>query len=155
SGIAIELAAAKLLADALAAGRGPWGYNVDWPRSYGALLAGSDLFRRFSATLDADTVRRLIRRGILSAPMMADALDQRPIRPPIRAVARAAVGLAREPALARSLGPVLARMRALEPLYARYPDDEARLPAWLDRLASWSGVPAWRGTRTPATVSGS
>lgn len=145
SGIAQQLLAAATLADALADGRGTWGYNVAWQRRFGGLLAGSDLFRRFSADLDVGALKRLIRRKVLSAPMMTDALEQRPVRPPARAIARAGLALAGMPRLGVALVPVLARMRALEWLYARYPDDPARLPAWAGRLERVSGLPAWIG----------
>ena len=60
SGIAMELLAARGLADALADGSGCWGYNVAFQRRYGGRLAASDLFRRLSASLGPDDVRALI-----------------------------------------------------------------------------------------------
>jgi flavin-dependent dehydrogenase len=143
SGIAQELLAARLLADALAEGRGCWGYNVAWQRRLGALLAGSDLFRRFSATLAPDSVRGLMRRGVLSAPLMADAMEQRPVRPPLGSIVRAGAGLLRSPRLGSALLPVLARMRALEWTYAAYPQDTQQLPGWLAQLRRVSGLPGW------------
>lgn len=143
SGIGQQLLAASMLAEALFDGRGPWGYNVEWQRTWGGLLAGSDLFRRFSSTLDAPTVRLLMRRGVLSPAMMGDALDQRAVRPSVRALATAVAGLAASPGLARRLGPVLVAMRALERLYAQYPEDPEEYTAWIGRLEWWTGVPAW------------
>jgi menaquinone-9 beta-reductase len=140
SGVGMQLVAAALLATALASGRGPWAYNVAWQRAYGGLLAASDLFRRFSATLDEADVRALMRRGVLSEGLMGDAMAQRPVRPDPRSVARAAAGLARMPALAVRLGPVLARMSAVEAWYRRYPEDPAALPAWAARLGQVSGI---------------
>ena len=145
SGVGMQLVAARLLAEALASGRGPWAYNVAWQRAHGGLLAASDLFRRFSAGLDADDVRALMRRGVLSPGLMGDAMVQRPVRPPPAAVARAAAGLAALPRLAAGLAPVLARMSAVEAWYRRYPQDPAALPTWADRLAQISGQPAWTG----------
>lgn len=144
SGIGQQLVAARLLADAVVEGRGPGGYNVDWQQTCGGQLAASDQFRRFSSTLDPDTVRFLMRRGVLSAAMMEDALAQRPIRPPLRAIAVAVAGLARSPGLARRLGPVLLVMRAVEQIYDAYPEDPEEFPEWADRLERWTGVPAWR-----------
>ena len=143
SGIGMQLLAAKILAEALADGSGPWGYNVAWQRAYGGLLCGSDLFRRFSAALAVDDVRALMRRGVLSAAMMSDAMAQRPVRPSPVALVRAAAGLVAMPATAARLVPVLSRSAALEAHYARYPDDPGALAGWADRLARWSGVGAW------------
>ncbi|MEZ4238394.1 MAG: hypothetical protein R3F59_20030 [Myxococcota bacterium] len=140
SGIGMQLAAAALLAEALAAGRGPWAYNVAWQRAYGGLLAASDLFRRFSAGLQPEDVRALMRRGVLSAGLMGDAMAQRPVRPDPASLAKAASGLARLPRLAARLAPVLARMRAAEAWYERYPRDPAALPRWTAGLARLTGV---------------
>ncbi len=131
SGVAMQLVSARWLAEALVDGRGCWGWNVEVQRRLGGTLAGSDLFRRFSASsVDAEVLARLIRRGVLSPATMADTMEQRPSRPGKRAMGRALVGLGREPDLARRLVPVLVRMRAAERVWARYPEREEDLDAW-------------------------
>ena len=54
SGISAQLVASRILAEALASGEGPLGYQTRWQRRWGGLFAAYDLFRRFSETLDAD-----------------------------------------------------------------------------------------------------
>jgi flavin-dependent dehydrogenase len=130
SGVAMQLGAAELLADALVDGGGPVAYDVAFQRKYGGLLASSDLFRRFSQTLEPSDLAALIEAGVLAPEMMADALHQRPTRPPLGSLARAGAGLARMPSLARRIAPVLARMRLVEAHQARYPADPARRERW-------------------------
>lgn len=143
SGVGQQLLAADILARALAEGRGCWGYNVDWQRSYGGLLAGSDLFRRFSAGLDIESLRRLMARGILSEPLMRDAMEQRPSRPPLSAALRAAAGMLSSPRLASRLLPVLLKIQWVERHYRRYPSEPSELPRWAERLRRVTGQPAW------------
>lgn len=134
SGIAMELVAARVLVDVLATGGTPWDYNVTWQRRAGGLLASSDLFRRFSQTLDPRSIATLMRRGVLTPALMEDTMAQRPARPPARALLRAGLGLFRTPRLGRSLVPVLARMRLVEHLYRSYPSNPAQLHDWARRL---------------------
>lgn len=140
SGIGQQLLAARLLADTLAEGGGVRAYNLAWQRRHGGLVAGSDVFRRFSQGIGVEDLRALIRHRVLAAPLMADALAQRPPRPPLRAALRSGLGLAGLPRLARRLGPVLARVDLVERHYRRYPEDPADLPAWVRRLERLSGV---------------
>lgn len=145
SGIGMQLAAAELLARALAEGRGAWGYNVDFQRAYGGRLAASDLFRRLSSSLSPDDVAALMQAGALSPATSSDAMEQRPIRPSVRALARAGLGLSRRPRLASRLLPTLVRMRVVEAWYALYPSDPESLPQWSERLERLSGQPGWPG----------
>jgi flavin-dependent dehydrogenase len=143
SGIGMQLAAAELLARALAEGRGCWGYNVDWQRTYGGRLAASDLFRRFSSTLGPDEVARLIDSGLLGGDLARDAMAQRSTRPSIAVLTRAARALARLPGLRRRLGALVTRMGAAEVWWARYPAAPARWPAWARVAGAITGRPAW------------
>ncbi|MCA9494214.1 MAG: hypothetical protein KC621_30010 [Myxococcales bacterium] len=131
SGVAMQLLTSRWLAETLAAGGDGWDYNVIVQRRLGGLLCASDLFRRFSAErVDADVLARLMRRGVIAPGMVEDTMEQRPARPRKRALARALLGMAREPSLGRHVLPVLARMRLAERHYARYPDDPTDLPRW-------------------------
>jgi menaquinone-9 beta-reductase len=65
SGIGAGLCAARLLADALAAGRDGHAYSAAWHRKWGGLFAAYDLFRRFSQTLSARDAEELIESGLL------------------------------------------------------------------------------------------
>ena len=77
SGMATGLLAARVLADALAAGEGVEGYDVAWHRRYGALHATSDLFRRFTQTLAPEDIAKMIRCGLVSEEMVRAGLEQR------------------------------------------------------------------------------
>ena len=116
SGIAQQLLAARLLARALASGEGPEGYDRRWRRRYGGLLAGADLFRRFSCTLDPEQLGTLMAAGAIPESMARRTLTQRSPRPE-RGLLSALFGLARNPPLARRMLPVLARMPLLEVRY--------------------------------------
>ncbi len=140
SGIAQQLVAARILTSALVDGGGIAGYNVAWQRQQGGLIAGADLFRRFSQTLSTEQLRQLIRREILAPSLLLGGLQQAPPSPDPREALRAARRLARMPGMAARLVPVLARIPLIEAHYARYPDDPARLPGWQGRLRWLSGV---------------
>lgn len=143
SGVGMQLVAAELLAAALAEGRGVWGYNVAWQRAYGGMLAASDLFRRLSSTLSADEIAALMARGALSPESSAQAMEQRPIRLPLGTLIRAAAGLARVPRLGARLLPTLARMRAVEALWAAYPASPEGYPAWASWAERLTGIAPW------------
>ena len=138
SGIAQQMIAARLLADTLKAGGTPDDYNVAWQRRYGGILGGADVFRRFSQTLSVDELSTLIERKVMNPVLMKDTMTQKPVQPPPIALAKAVVRLARVPRIARRMVPVIARMRAMEFHYGRYPDDPAKLARWVrrrDRIA--------------------
>jgi len=142
SGIAQQLLAAELLAHTLAEGGDPWSFNVAWQRRYGALLASADLLRRGTSRLDPGWLPAMIRRRILSPELAADAMVQRPTRPPPRALLRAARGLAREPRVARAIVPALLRGLLLEAHYRRYPERPSGLLAWRAQRRRVDG--SWR-----------
>ena len=130
SGIAAGMLAARLLADTLADGGTPDDYNWKWQRQWGGLLAGAQDFARFSRDLTTDDVRTLIRSGLMNEAMVRDGLAQRPPSLDPRTLPTLALGLARAPRLGARVLPVAARMEALRALYAAYPRDPARVPAW-------------------------
>lgn len=111
SGIGAQLVAAKILADALADGRGPAGYEREWQRRWGGELAGSALFAAFSRTITVDEIRRLVAAGLIAPWTTHATLEQRdPGAPPLRAIPGLVRGLARERKVVRRLVPVLGRM---------------------------------------------
>lgn len=116
SGIAQQLLAASVLADALATGAGVEAYDRRWRRRYGGLLAGADAFRRFSCTLDPEQLRALMGSGVIPEGMARQTLRQRPPRPG-PGLLGALRGLATNPGLARKMLPILARMPLLEARY--------------------------------------
>lgn len=141
SGVGPGLIAAHTLAAALADGRGPTGYAVAWQRRWGGLLASYDVFRRHSQTLSAEQLARLMTTGLLDSHGVRQGLLQRLPTVPLRSVLPKALALARAPRIAAGFGAVLARMSIVRALYARYPEDPARLPAWARRVAAVFGEP--------------
>ncbi len=133
SGIAQQLLAARLLARTLGGGGDPWAFNVAWQRRHGGVLASADLLRRATTFLEPAWLVAMIERGVLSPGMAADAMLQRPSRPPVRAVAQAARGLTRLRGAARLLLPALARGPLLEAHYRRYPEAPSGLLDWRAR----------------------
>jgi flavin-dependent dehydrogenase len=131
SGIAPQLLAARVLAEQLAAGHGVHGYAVEFQRRYGGLLAGYDVFRRFSQDLEQAELAQLMRSGIMSPSSTRAALEQRtPGLPGAGELLDLGRGLVRAPALAARLSKVAARMVRLRALYAGYPRSAALLPRW-------------------------
>lgn len=111
SGIGAQMIAAKLLADALADGRGPVGYERAWQRRWGGEFAWSALFAAFSRTITVDEIRRLVGAGIISPWTTHATLEQRdPGAPPLREIAGLVRGLARERKVVRKLLPTVGRM---------------------------------------------
>ncbi|MCB9760902.1 MAG: FAD-binding protein [Alphaproteobacteria bacterium] len=140
SGIAPGLIAARMLADALAADEGPAGYNLRWQRRWGGELASAEVFCRFSQTLTVDDVRAFAESGIMGPRLSRAMLAQRPPLEGVADLPRSAWGLARNPALASRLLPVLTRMARARAHYARYPRDPEAVPAWAARLDRIAGA---------------
>lgn len=110
SGIGAGLIAARLLADALADGRGPKGYERDWQAEFGPLFASYAVFADFTRTLTVDDLADMMRSGLMDADMATAGLTQRmPPVEPRRLVAKVR-GLLQAPALAARLAPAAARM---------------------------------------------
>lgn len=141
SGIGAGMVAARELAGALADREDAHGWAVSWQRRWGALLASYDLFRRFSQTLSPPELERMIGSGLMDAETTRAGLAQRFPSVPLRAVPAKLGPLAREGRLAGGLGAVLLRMAVARALYAGYPRDPARLPAWSRRVARLFGDP--------------
>ncbi|MCB9742069.1 MAG: FAD-binding protein [Alphaproteobacteria bacterium] len=134
SGIAQGLIAGRVLAEAVASEGGPEAYNRDWQRRWGGPLASAAVFCRFSQTLEPEALRRLMGSGAMGPRLSRAVLTQRPPIDGLLDLPVAGLALARSPALARRLLPVLGRMGAAELHYTRYPRDPARLSAWEARL---------------------
>src|SRR5262249_16144862 len=135
SGIGIGLASARLLADALARAEGAEGYAVSWHRRWGGLLAGYDLFRKFSQTLSVPALERMMDAGLLDEETARAGMEQRMPGASAALLASKLASTARAPAIAARMAPVLARMAAAHALYARYPEDAAAVGAWSRRVA--------------------
>jgi flavin-dependent dehydrogenase len=141
SGIAQQFVAARALADALADGRGTEGYNLDWERNFGGLVASADLFRRFTQRFTVDQMRRMMERRVLGEEVVQQALLQRSPQLSARSALRSARGLVRLPRVARRLAALLARMQLVRLHYRRYPARPQKLRGWTRRLELYSGVP--------------
>ncbi len=136
SGIAMGLLAGRALADALMDGRGLQGYQRDFQRRWGGLLAAYDLFRRFSQTLRVSDISALMRSGLLDGATSAAAMAQRWPAPDLGAAREKLVAATKSPRLAGRLALVLSRMGALAALYRAYPSSPGRrFNAWQAAVA--------------------
>jgi menaquinone-9 beta-reductase len=142
SGIGPGLVAARTLADTLADGGDLHRYAQRWMRTHGALLAGYDLFRRFSQTLTVAELTRMMTRGLIDPELATSGMAQTWPRPPLRSLPGKARALAAEPRLAARLAAVAARMLAVRAHYAAYPRRPTALPRWSRTVASLFGDPA-------------
>ncbi len=83
SGIGIGLVAARVLADAVAPLGDPGGpeacaaYRTAFHRRWSGLLAGYDVVRRATQSLDAQSIARLMALGLVDAPVVRATLGQR------------------------------------------------------------------------------
>lgn len=110
SGIGAGMVAGRYLAESLADGRGTEGYQADWTRDFGGLFRAYDTFRRFSETLDADTLAELMRSGLMDAELTRAGLEQRmPSLTPTMLVKKV-VGAIRAPSLAFEMAPIVLQM---------------------------------------------
>lgn len=142
SGVGPGMVAARLLADALADGRGLRGYARDWQRTYGGLFAGYTVFRHFSQTLSADVLEAMMRAGLMDADLAAQGLLQQMPTANLDLVASKLKASLREPRLALRLAPVLAKMGAAQLLYAGYPTTEQGRDKWNRLVDTILGAPA-------------
>lgn len=142
SGIGSGMIAARLLADALAEGRGLQGYERDWQRLYGGLFAGYAACRKYTQTLSIDDLTRMMRAGLIDAEILADGLLQRmPSPTPAMLLAKLrAVLLA--PDLAVQLAPVMGQMAAANLLFAGFPNTPSSRPRWSKIIDRVLGTPA-------------
>ena len=135
SGIGPGLIAARVLAEELAAGRGVRGYAVRWQREHGGLLAGYDLFRRFSQTLSVEELEQLMGSGLFDPALMRGGLEQRLATPTPSMLPGLARGLTRAPGLGARMAAVIAKMVAVRALYANYPKAPEAVPLWSRQVA--------------------
>jgi menaquinone-9 beta-reductase len=135
SGIGSGLIAASVLADTLAEGRSPFQYAVRWQRKWGGLFAGYDAFRRFSQTLSAQEIERLMRARLLDEAGAKAGLEQRLPRPEPRLLARAVTGAFSERGLVLGLMRALGKAAVAHALYARYPERPGDLGRWSERTS--------------------
>jgi len=136
SGIGAGLVAARMLADALSRRGSLLAYAWEWQRKCGGTLAAYDVFRRFSQALSSDDIDRMMASGLLDERGARAGLRQELPTPDRTLVKSLLRGVRSERNLARRLAPVLAKTAAALAVYARYPEDPARLPAW-SRRAGW------------------
>lgn len=130
SGVGNGLLAARLLADALASGRGTCAYAAAFQRRLGGTLAAFDLMRRFNQALPPADLARLLRSGLLSPRSMGLALANRLPLPTVAELARMVRATLGEADLVLRLGRLLPRMAAVAALYRTYPTEPRRLPQW-------------------------
>jgi flavin-dependent dehydrogenase len=137
SGIAQGMIAARHLAEAIANGRPPIDYAVRYQRKWGALLAGYDVFRRYSQQLSADEVRGLMTSDLFDASTSAAGMSQRwPSLDPAAGRAKATAA-AHNPQVAARLLKVLSKMGAVTALYRAYPPShDRRLRVWSRAVAT-------------------
>ena len=130
SGIGIGLIAARMLADALASGAGLERYAVSFHRRWGGLLAGYDVFRRFSQTMNARELAVLMRVGLLDEEGARAGLSQRlPAITRSLLLGRVRAAVHAPVSAARFVG-TLARMGAAQALFARYPVSRSDRAPW-------------------------
>ncbi len=139
SGVGQGLIAGRMLADALAAGRGVLGYQADYQRTHGGVLAAMVWFRRLTQSMTPKQLGRLISAGIMNPEISRQALLQRSLDdlPSTEALVSAAAGVVREPGLAlRVMGPTVARMGLVRQGYRAYPEsgDPDDLRRWQGRM---------------------
>jgi flavin-dependent dehydrogenase len=143
SGIGIGLIAGRVLAESLAAGSGVAGYERQFLREHGGLLAAYDIFRRFSQRLPVADLARLMRDGLLDAQSSLAGTAQRWPKLDVAAVTGKLPGIARAPKPAVELARVGARMAEVAALYRAYPGSDAGWPAkaWSRLVARIVGDP--------------
>jgi flavin-dependent dehydrogenase len=132
SGTGAGLVAARMLADAIAAGDLAH-YQHAWQRRWGLLFAAHDLFRRLSQSLAPGDLEAMIGEGVLSPGAVEAALSQR--FPPLDvSMLRASRALLRRPAIGRKMAALALRIGRLTALYAAHPRDPSRQAAWAERV---------------------
>lgn len=142
SGIGIGLVAGTILAEQVSGRADPgstealWAYQHAFHSEHGGTLAAYDTFRRCNSALGSDGVRRMFRSGLFTTEMGGSGLDQRWSEPTQTQTVAAARAYRRDPGLARSMLPWLARCAVAARLGGRSPaePDLEGLRAWDRRL---------------------
>ena len=143
SGIGLGLIAGRMLAEAVSGAADPgaeatlWSYQAAFQREFGGPLAAFDGFRRMSTALGTRGVGILVGAGLMSEQMAIAGLDQQWQTPPRSDLPAMAARLARHPALAARMVPMLLRGQLAGRMGSRYPAevDQAALARW-DRNVS-------------------
>ncbi|MFO7567341.1 MAG: FAD-dependent oxidoreductase [Enhygromyxa sp.] len=141
SGIGLGLLAGRMLAEALADGRGVLHYQRRFHREQGGVLAAYDVFRRYSQRLSPSDLATLMRAGLLDAASATAGTSQRLPQLDLELARTKLAALIQAPRHALALGRVGARMAAAAAAYRAYPDAPARLPAWSRAIARVVGDP--------------
>lgn len=141
SGIGIGLIAGRMLAEALVNERGPITYELRFLRRWGGLLAGYDVFRRFSQRLGASELARLMDVGLLDADGSRAGAAQRWPAVDADGLRQKLAALPQAPQLAVALARVGVRMGQLAGLYEVYPGSDAswRAKLWSRAVARVAG----------------
>lgn len=142
SGIGAGMIAARVLADALADGRGLAGYEQDWQRLYGGLFAGYAAIRRYTQKLSIEDLTRLMQAGLMDADILADGLLQRMPNPTAAVSLKKLRAIFHAPDLAAQLVPVMGKMAAASLLYAGFPTSPGGRSGWAKLVSTVLGAPA-------------
>jgi flavin-dependent dehydrogenase len=130
SGIGAGMVAARLLADALANGRGTEGYAASWHRRYGALHCAYDLIRRFSQTLNAKRLAGMMSNYMIDEESVVAGLDHRFPDLSFGKVNLFVSNLRRVPETARPLLRVLLRIPLLRLHHQLYLPNRPQWQSW-------------------------
>ena len=141
SGIGAGLIAARMLADALAEGKGPEGYGVRWQRAHGGRFAAYDVFRRVSEDFSLEQLETLIESEIMDPASVSFGLEQSLPSLSPKEMLKKARNAVRAMPLALTLGAMSAKMAAVLALYKAYPSDPARLERWSGLVSLLFGDP--------------
>jgi len=142
SGIGAGMIAARVLADALADGRGLAGYEKDWQRLYGGLFAGYAAIRKYTQKLSVEDLTRLMQTGLMDADILADGLLQRMPNPTSAMSLKKLRAIFHAPDLAAQLVPVMGKMAAASLLYAGFPTTPTGRSGWFKLVNTVLGTPA-------------
>lgn len=135
SGIGLGLLAGRMLADSLANGEGPSGYQRRFLREHGGVLAAYDIFRRYSQRMPDGELAILMRAGLLDAESASAATAQRLPALDLQLAKSKLEAVTRAPTQALALAQVGARMAAVIGLYRAYPETPERLRHWSRAVA--------------------
>jgi menaquinone-9 beta-reductase len=148
SGIGTGMIAARILFEQTAHTPDPgsrtatWAYQHAFHRELGPMLAGFDVFRRFSQTLTPDESNALMEHGLLSKTAALAAMDQRLPQLPAGEIAQLARRLPRVKTLGARLIATLARMQTAAALAKAFPSrpNEKATARWDRAMAAITGV---------------
>ncbi len=143
SGTGVGLIAAQILAENVAGYSDPGSteatsaYLVKAQRELGCLLASYDLFRRFSQSLSAAEVERMLSTGLINRAGYRAGLEQQLPRFRLRDYIQLLGAALRSPGLSIRMLPSLAKMPLVRLVYRRYPAEPS-----VRRTRRWSRIAA-------------